>query len=502
MSGNLPFRLCLIVFLLFSVLLANAQTAEEQTLTGLAPKIKFVCASQVVLGQITSPFAGYPEYDQQMRALASPSLRFENLLPLLHHPDPKIRTLAIIALYEKGDPKMLPAVVALADDHSPTYSCPQPLALATGMTVDPWPMLEQVVGEMASAVVNAYLNAAAFNDGIKRTSSYPGFEGYWAARKDRSYSGSWFVERSNRADAATIKTIRNEIAGLPEPDRQWELLWVATRHLYSGDEKSLIASEAELLEACKQLGRDRLLQMLAGHVESSDPDLQPRFNKYSPYKHIMLFVLRHSDQLFKPEDAATLLLRQDENFGLVHSDVEDPYDSTWWAIGAAQLDPKHVGQILRRAMTHFQGKYQGQDRAKIALALWRLAGPSETKFVLDWFYGEPPSFGTMPRDEFLSSAATTPHGRQLLASLIRDRRFDELGWSSLDQLASILDGWTNPPVIGEQRRDARYPATPDRFELSREELAKKYPKATAELLRVLAKWRAEIRASLPAWSEN
>ena len=492
---------CLLVFVL-SPVPALAQTTEEQTLAELAPKIKFVCASQVVLGQVTPSSASYPEYEQQMRALANPSLRFENLLPLLHHADPKIRTLAIIALYDKNDPKMLPAVVALAEDHFPTYSCPQALALTTGMAVDPWPMVEQVVGEMASAVVNAYLNAAAFNYGIKRTPSYPGFEGYWATRKDRPYSGSWFVVRSNRAVAGAIQTIRNEIAGLPEPDRQWELLWVATRQLYSGDEKSLIASDAELLEACKQLGRERLLQMLAGHVESADPDLQPRYNKYSPYKHMMLFVLRHSDQLLKPEDAATLLLRQDENFGLAQREVEDPYDSPWWAIGAAQLDPTDGGQILHRAMAHFQGKYQGRDRAKIAVALWGLAGPSETKFVLDWFYGEPPSFGRMPRDEFLLSVATAPRGRQLFASLVRDRRFGELGWSSLDQLASILDGWTNPPVIGEQRRDARYPETPDRFDSSREELEKKYPKETAELLRVLAKWRAEIRASLPTWSQN
>jgi hypothetical protein len=90
----------------------------------------------------------------------------------------------------------------------------------------------------------------------------------------------------------------------------------------------------------------------------------------------------------------------------------------------------------------------------------------------------------------------------LLASLVRDQRFEKLDWSSLDQLASILDGWTNPPVIGEQRGDAHYPDTPDRFESSREELEKKYPKETAELLRVLAKWRSEIRASLPAWSQN
>jgi hypothetical protein len=153
-------------------------------------------------------------------------------------------------------------------------------------------------------------------------------------------------------------------------------------------------------------------------------------------------------------------------------------------------------------MAHFQGKYEGYDRAKIALALWRCAGPSEIKYILDWFYGEPPCCGTTPRDDFLSSAARAPNGRQLLAALIRERRFDTLDWSSLDRLVSILDGWTNPPLIGEQRTEAHFPDTPDRFESSREELEKKYPNETADLLAVLAKWRSKIRASLPAWEQH
>jgi hypothetical protein len=116
-------------------------------------------------------------------------------------------------------------------------------------------MREQKVAEIASAVVYAYLNAAGFNYGIERRPNYPGFEGYWAAHKGRSYSGSWFVVQINRVDA-DLKTIREEIAALPVPDRQWELLWVATRHLYSGEEQTPVVSEADLLEACRQLGRE------------------------------------------------------------------------------------------------------------------------------------------------------------------------------------------------------------------------------------------------------
>ena len=217
---------------------------------------------------------------------------------------------------------------------------------------------------------------------------------------------------------------------------------------------------------------------------------------------MVLFVLRHSDQLLLPEDAAILLLRQEEAFELVPQASVDPFVTPWWAIGAAQLDHHHAAQILHGAMAHFQGKYQGYDRATIAVALWTLAGSSEIPYILDWFYSEPPCCGTTPRDAFLSSVATAPHGRQMLSALIRDARFDTLDWSSLDQLAFILDGWTDPPVIGVHRSDARFPDIPDRFASSREELERKYPKETAELLGVLANWRARIRASLPAWSQE
>jgi hypothetical protein len=491
-----------LVFLPFPSFAAQAQTPEEQSLVALAPQVKSVCAADVVLRRKTPLFIADPDYGHHMEALANPSFRFDNLLPLLLHSDPKVRTLAIIALYDHGDAKMLPAIAALADDQSPSYSCPVALALTAGMRVDPWPMREQKVGEFASAVVNEYLKAAGFHYGIQPRPNYPGFAGYWAARKDRPYSASWFEVRAEYADSGALQAIRKEIAALPDPDRHWELLWVATRKLATGGQLSGLASEAELLDACKQLGRERLLQMLAGHVASTDPDLQLRYNKTSPYRSMVLFVLWHSDQLLKSEDAATLLQRQDEAFAETPTGAVDPFVTPWWAIGAAQLDHPRAPRILHDAMTHFQGKYQGYDRAKIAVALWRLAGSSETKYLLDWFYSEPPCCGTTPRDEFLTSVATAPHGRQLLAALVRDDRFDTLDWSSLDQLASILDGWTNPPVIGEQRGEARYPDTPDRFASSREELEKKYPKETAELLRVLAKWRAEIRASLPVWSQN
>jgi len=491
-----------LVFPAVAPLAAQAQTAEQQALVALAPQVKFVCAADVILGRKTPSFVADSDHVHQMQALDNPAFKLEDLLPLLRHSDPKVRTLAIIALYDQGDARMLPAIAALADDQSPNYSCPVPLALTTGMRVDPWPMREQKVGEFASAVVNEYLNAAGFHYGIQSRPNYPGFAGYWAARKDRPYSASWFEVRAGHADAGALQAIRKEIAALPEPDRQWELLWVATRKLVNGEEQFWLASEAELLDACRQLGRERLLQMLAGHVASADPDLQLRYNKTSPYRSMVLFVLRHSDQLLNPEDAATLLTRQDEAFAQEPTGAVDPFVTPWWAIGAAQLDHQRAPLILHDAMTHFSGKYQGYDRAKIAIALWRLAGSSETKYLLDWFYSEPPCCGTTPRDEFLSSVAIAPHGRQWLAALVRDERFDTLDWSSLNQLATILDGWTNPPVIGEQRSEARYPDTPDRFATSREELEKKYPKETAELLRVLARWRAQIRASLPAWSQN
>jgi hypothetical protein len=49
---------CLLVFVLSPLLPTHVQTAEEETLAELPPKVKLVCASQVVLGQVTTSIPG------------------------------------------------------------------------------------------------------------------------------------------------------------------------------------------------------------------------------------------------------------------------------------------------------------------------------------------------------------------------------------------------------------------------------------------------------------
>ena len=54
--------------------------------------------------------------------------RADDFLPLLSHRDAKVRTLALVALYNLEDPALLPRIFALVDDAAQTFSALQPHA--------------------------------------------------------------------------------------------------------------------------------------------------------------------------------------------------------------------------------------------------------------------------------------------------------------------------------------------------------------------------------------
>src|SRR5215472_12256686 len=104
-------------------------------------------------------------------------------------------------------------------------------------------------------------------------------------------------------------------------------------------------------------------------------------------------------------------------------------------------------------MVHFRGKYEGYDRAAIALALWRCAGLSQISHILDWFYGEPPCCGTTPRDDFLSTAP-----QRLTVGNCWPRSFvtaDSRHWTGMLSTSWYLS-WTVGPIRPSSASRGRY----------------------------------------------
>jgi hypothetical protein len=160
--------------------------------------------------------------------------------------------------------------------------------------------------------------------------------------------------------------------------------------------------------------------------------------------------------------------------------------TAWWAVAAARLQPENASAILHAAMERFQEGYYARERCALCVALWQLVGEPESRFLVDWLYGEKVLRGEFPgcRAEFTRSVGTDRTGKKLIARIIQDRRFDTLDGESLVQLVRVVNGWRKTPLVSEEEIRQTW---------------HQYPKETEEVLQRLAEWRARLRASVPQW---
>jgi hypothetical protein len=368
---------------------------------------------------------------------------------LLKHADPKVRTLALAALFQKDDPQALPAIVALADDPAPTFPSPAPLdqQVRPGPLPPPEP---QTVGAIATDLLKAYLEASGYYYGIKGTAGQPGFADYWEKRKDRQFCAGWFAVQARRiahnyrypvdgAESATLR-FRRRLDALPPDDRAWNLLEL-------GPAFNLVADDEELVQILRETGPEKLLLYLQRHTPTDDPDLiAARDDRRS---EATLFLLKHASALFRPQDADALLAQGAWEIG----EGRGGYQPAWWWIAAAQLQPAQADAILRQG-------YDALQKAKIApdafpplmLALWRTMGEKETALVTNWFYlpntERYPWIYDQSRQEFLEAVARTPKAlnKNLLAHILQDARASTLEPQELAVLATAINGWLAVPI--------------------------------------------------------
>jgi hypothetical protein len=399
---------------------------------------------------------------------------------LTRHPDPRVRTLALVNVFQKGDPRLLPVIFALVDDEGPTFPAHTPVAylpsLAGGSTRE-IPQTPQSVGWVAEGMVTFYLGRAGYSYGSHGAGSCPGFADYWTRRKALDHLASWFTVQLDRATQGTspiqpgrekaFAALRSRLDALTGEDRLWYALFVG-----SSEGGSRVFSEAELVAVGKALGPERLMSMLANRAPASDPDLVP--TPWPPAcghsevgEGMRAFVLDHATALLRPGDASTLL--------------ESPKAlSAPWAIAAAVLRPDRAEQILKSAIAKVDGRIFGWDQARMAVALVRIAGAAHSAYALDWFYGRPPAeTRTTAQEIFITEAVrrSGPDGRALLARLVLDRRFEQIPESALQALMLHLNEWVTPPLV-----ESPYAYVSD-----------------ADKEATFATWRKAVRDSVPRW---
>ena len=430
-----------------------------------------------------------------------------SLLPLLRHPDAKVRTLALVALYDLEDPSLLPRVLPLVDDGAATFPAAERHAMAyvPGVSAGPARTRPQTVGEIATAILNVYLQSGGYNYGPRGQNEEPGFEQYWKERGARASCAGWWAVRLARAGHSTtptpkdrygaIRTLRSRMDALREPDRTFTLLM-----LHGEPGADVLISDADLVAALAALGPKPILDLLQRRIATDDPDLQPSpRNRNSRSGAMRTFVLQHAGALLRPGDAKALLDQETWERDFQQHHVTDPLIGPWWAIGAAQLDRSAAPAILRDAHGRFQGRFDGEAQLELALALWTLGGDEQAGTVADWVYRELDRHMGMEA-HFVARLLETggrARGLVLARALAADRRFDDLNWKSLEALVRAINSWKARPIVLQEELEAAWsPLGVDFFMQDRAASLEKYPRAVGALLQRLAEWRARVRTIL------
>src|SRR5207253_79757 len=213
------------------------------------------------------------------------------------------------------------------------------------------------------------------------------------------------------------------------------------------------------------------------------PDLQNE----EVIDRIGLWTLKHAKEVLRQADAKQLL-------------ALERLRTPWYAIAAATLEPEQARSVLMQAFARFpnEGYIDAWARTDLAIALWRLRGPAETDFILDWFYGETLKHEGVPHSRATFLAALDPAAAQtktVVHRLVHDPRFQALDWSSLKSVARIVNRWT--ATIPEQElASLHHPYGEQHVVEEPEQAAKTYPEQTKELNQTLANWRRRIQRSM------
>lgn len=228
------------------------------------------------------------------------------LVGLLGDPRPQVRTLAIALIFSKEDPKLLTPVARLFSDTSSTF----PVLLPTA-NADPRATATQSVGDVAKQMLGKYMLAAGMKEW--RAPTFGDWATYDSRHRDRPYSLSQLVLRLSRISGMQspfredrrpmLLDFRKELDRLPPDDRNLYLLW-----LCHGDPDfdggRVLATEGELVDAAKRLGRQKLLQIVDGRPPGNDPDLPANedWRSQRRYRTVVSFILAHADRLFTRAD--------------------------------------------------------------------------------------------------------------------------------------------------------------------------------------------------------
>jgi hypothetical protein len=420
--------------------------------------------------------------DEQLRLLAEMrdlSPNRDALAALLRDTDPKVRTLALGALFQREDGRDLPLIASLLEDRAETFPLFQEPRRAGGVPARSEWERSQAVGDVAESMLKFWGVGGPGRGEI----SAEQFQAYWARYAGRAYAASWFRVKMDRATRRTtpiltqyrpdIDRVVAQIDALPAVDRAWTRLYVLWP---GGSDPEYIASnrivpDEELVQTARELGSEALLRFLRRQPVTDDPDLNLTGKDNHDFTRIANFILLRAAELLRPGDAEALLVCE-------QSERSDSGVNPAWVIGAALLQPEKTSALLRPRLQNENRNYL-DAAAQLAGALWRILGPEQGELLTDWFYAALPEAAEPfhQPEIFLRQvrAVARPDTYQLLVALMRHPRFELTDWPTLKEMLQIVNGQRAEPLV------------------STKEIYDAWPSSSPDSKRHLAGWRNLLR---------
>jgi len=399
----------------------------------------------------------------------------DELHRLLNDPNPRVRTIALGALFARENPQDLPYIAKLIDDRVTTLPDLHESMNATRRIP---PVLSdetegpQTVGQVASAMIQFYIEAAHVEEAV-RANGYPipepelslAFDRYWAERKDLTHCASWFLVKLERATRETLplqSRYRADVSGalaqireLPAPERDWTLLFAAYgEHLPS---EQYVGDDAEFLRAAQEIGPDSLMKFLLREPFSSDPDLDVGASSPSASVHFFVpvsrFILTHATALLRPRDARALL--EDGAARYLNLRISE---STEWVKAAVTLlggrDPQEAARWMEADLRNTTActNIDLYRRVVVASALWLMRGPTENGLLVQWFYSLPDPARNHYAGDFLSTVEELERNDtpELVKAIASDSRLDTTDYYVLVALLRSAIARDAAPLINRQ----------------------------------------------------
>jgi len=379
------------------------------------------------------------------------------VVALLGNTDPRLRTFALGALFIREDPQDLPVIAGFLQDDAGTFTR---LGMAPTSAGGPLPLAQfqspQKVSDVARSMIGFYLSAAGRPSVSVLESGAPAFpvkdfDEYWAERSNRKRCASWLLVKMRRASRqmsplqpeyeGDVRRVLSEIDTLPPVGRAWTLLYVRAD---LGQIETLVP-DAVLVTALQAVGPEVLLTFLRRESPTDDPDIRAD-HAYSG--SMTGFILDYAPSLLRASDADAVAASA-RSYRTIQN-------NTMFVAAAARLRGLNdavaaaeslKAEIQRIPVTRTLGP---QDRATLALALWRMRGAAEKAFLTDWFYTALPFAGSPNALEYFLRTAekeARPDTSLLLATFVGDARFDQVGWSPLAQILEMVNKTLRSPIV-------------------------------------------------------